>query len=90
MRQEIIETVKGLVNTDYLYFDTELVIRLTPHTWPLAIWGICVSRDDRIYLMDGGEEWNELCESDLNYDKVLPTLYQRVKQIEKRYLKQAI
>lgn len=82
MEQEIVNIVKGLVGNEYLYFSTALVIKLSPHSFPVNIWAVCVSPRNEIYVMDGGEEWTKIDESD---DKVLQTLYQRVKSIEKTY-----
>lgn len=85
MKQDVIKMVKDLVGHTYLYFDTALLIKLTPHTWPMAIWGVCVSPSDQVYLMDNAEQWHELKESDVNYSKALNSLYQRVKSIQSTY-----
>lgn len=88
MKQEIVTMIKGLVGFQYLYFDTPLLIKLTPHTWPVQIWAATVSPSGEIYLMDdlmnGDEQWFQLEESDRNYDIVLATLYQRIKTIYKQ------
>lgn len=85
MKQQIIESVKNLVGNEFLYFDTSLLIKFTPHTWPIQIWAVCVSPQGDIYLMDGFEEWHKLEETDTNYDRVLSTLYQRISTIEKLF-----
>jgi hypothetical protein len=85
MKQEIVSIIKDLVGHQFLYFNTALLIKLSPHSWPLAIWAICVSPSDQIYVMDNAEEWHELKTSDINYDKVLSTIYQRVKTIKPTY-----
>lgn len=85
MKQQIIEIVKGLVGTEFLYFDTSLVMKSSPHTYPVHIWAVCVSPNDEIYLMDGFEQWEKLEETDRNYDQVLSTLFQRVSRIEKQF-----
>lgn len=85
MYQEIISMVRALVGYEYLYFDTDLFIKLTPHTWPISIGGVCVSPHDEIYLLDNGNRWHKLEATDMNYDKVLPTLYQRLKTITKQF-----
>ena len=32
--QECIEIVKNLAGNDYLYFDTAVEVKITPHTYP--------------------------------------------------------
>ena len=84
MKQEITRLIKDLVGENgNLYFDTALLIKLTPHTWPVQMWAVSV-KDDRIALMDYYQNWSELEEGDNNYDQVLQTLYQRIKTIEKK------
>lgn len=84
MKQEITRLVKDLVGENgNLYFDTALLIKLTPHTWPVQMWAVSV-KDDRIALMDYYQNWSELEEGDNNYDQVLQTIYQRIKTIEKK------
>ena len=85
MKEQTIEIIKGLVGNEYIYFDTSLLIKLTPHTWPVQIWACCVSPSNEIWLMTGYEEWFELEETDKNYDMVLATLFQRVSRIKKTY-----
>lgn len=85
MKQQAIEIIKGLVGHEYLYFDSSLLVKMTPHTWPLQIWGACVSPAGDIYLMDGHQEWHKLEETDRNYHEVLCALYQRVSRIEKQF-----
>lgn len=82
MKEQIIEIIKGLVGNEFLYFSTELEIKLTPHSWPVLIWGVCVSPANEIYLMDASQEWFKLDEND---DKVLHTLYQRMQSINLTY-----
>ena len=86
MKNEIIRIVRNLVGYDYLYFDSSLILKLSPHTWPVMIDGICVSPVEHIYLLHGGE-WHQLEEQDRNYAKVLDSLYQRMKSIETLYAK---
>lgn len=82
MKKETTEIIKGLVGHEFLYFATSLLIKISPHTYPVQIWAVCVSPDDEIYLMDGLEQWYKLEETDTNYSRILSTLYQRVKTID--------
>ena len=83
MKETIIEQVKELVGeNNNLYFATSLLVKVSPHTWPVQIWAISV-KENRIALMDGLQIWHELEETDKNYSMVLATLYQRIQSIHK-------
>jgi hypothetical protein len=85
MKQEVVKMIRELVGGENLYFDTSLLIKITPHTWPVQIWAVSVSPKDEIYLMDGLEVWHQLEETDTNYHKVLSTLYQRLQAYHKNF-----
>lgn len=85
MKSEIIKMVKRLAGHEFLYLDTKLQVKKTPHTIPVNVWAICVSPDDRIYLMDSNEESFELEEGDTDYSLVLNTVYQRIRMIYMQY-----
>ena len=38
---ECIEIVKELVGNEFLYFDTKVEIKTSPHTYPFAAWAVC-------------------------------------------------
>jgi hypothetical protein len=84
MKEIIITQIKELVGEGMvLYFDKALLVKVTPHTWPVQIWAVCV-KDNRIALQDGVEMWHELEETDKNYPIVLSSLYQRIQTIYKQ------
>ena len=85
MKEQIIYMVKDLVGNEFLYFDTSLLIKLTPQTWPVQIWAVSVSPNNEIFLMDGFQTWHPLEETDRNYSVVLQTLFQRMSTIYKTY-----
>jgi hypothetical protein len=85
MKEDVIKIIKELVGHEYLYFDTSLLVKVSPHTWPVQMWAVCVSPKDEIFLMDGLEQWHELEETDTNYSVVLSTLYQRVNAYHKQF-----
>lgn len=80
MIKEIIQAVKELVGTDYLYFEDALQIKLTPHQEVINIWGVCANKD--LYVMDNNQEWHKVEEKD---EPVIGTLYQRVKLLQHKY-----
>lgn len=81
MLTEIATVVRSLVGHDYLYFDTALEVKLSPHNWPVNLWAVTVSPNDEVYVMDGGEEWHKVEETDA---LIIPSLYQRIKQLKKQ------
>jgi hypothetical protein len=88
MKDEILKIISELVGDGTLYFSTSLLAKVTPHTWTVQMWAVCV-KGNRIALMDGAEMWHELEETDRNYSIVISSLYQRVRTI-KQTLKTAV
>lgn len=85
--QECAEIVKELVGNEYLYFDAAVEIKLTPHSFPFRAWGVCVSPNDVLYIMDAEQEWHELTVDDLNAALVIGSLYQRLQMMRTKYAK---
>jgi hypothetical protein len=81
MKEQTVEIIRELVGEGVLYFSTSLLAKVTPHTWPVQMWAVCV-KENRIALMDGAEMWHELEETDRNYSIVISSLYQRVRTIK--------
>jgi hypothetical protein len=84
MKENIITMIKEMVGHEYLYFSTSLLVKITPHTWPVQMWAVSVSPSDEIFLMDGFEAWHKLEETDRNYSLILSTLNQRIQMIYKQ------
>ncbi|RYZ23952.1 MAG: hypothetical protein EOO16_03055 [Chitinophagaceae bacterium] len=85
--QECIEIVKDLAGHEYLYFDTAVQVKLTPHTFPFAAWAVCVSPDGVLYVMDAGEQWHPFSTSDVNAHLLAGSLYQRLRMMRRNYRK---
>ena len=85
--QECVEIVRDLVGHDYLYFDTAVEIKVSPHTFPFAAWAVAVSPNDELYVMDSDEQWHPVEWSDRNAGLVIGSLYQRLKLMRIRYAK---
>jgi hypothetical protein len=85
--QECIEIVKELVGHDYLYFETAVEIKTTPHTPAFAAWGVCVSPKDVLYVMDHDEYWHMIELNDTNAALVIGSLYQRLRMMRVQYKK---
>ena len=79
--------VKELVGHDYLYFDTAVEIKVTPHSHPFAAWAVSVSPKDEIYVMDSDEQWHQLELEDDNAALVIGSLYQRLRLMRVQYKK---
>lgn len=85
--KECAAIVKELVGHDYLYFDTAVEIKITPHSYPFAAWAVSVSPKDDIYVMDSDEQWHQLELEDDNAALVIGSLYQRLRLMRVQYKK---
>lgn len=84
---DCVDIVKDLVGHDYLYFDTAVEVKVSPHTFPFAAWAVCVSPKDGLYVMDSNEQWHPVELSDLSAALVIGSLYQRLKLMRINYAK---
>lgn len=85
--QECTNIVKDLVGNEYLYFDSPIEVKLTPHTPSFLVWGVCISPANKLYAMDNNEEWHEVAIQEGNAHLVIGSLYQRLKMMQTRYAK---
>jgi hypothetical protein len=85
--QECKEIVKDLVGHDYLYFETSVEVKTTPHTYPFSAWAVSVSPNDVLYVMDADEQWHGVELEDMNAGLVIGSLYQRLKLMRISYAK---
>jgi hypothetical protein len=85
--QECVDTVKELVGHEYLYFDTAIGVKTTPHSFPFNAWAACVSPKDELFVMDSDEQWHQVELTDENAALVIGSLYQRLKLMRTRYAK---
>lgn len=85
--QECIEIVKDKVGHDYLYFDSAVEVKVTPHTPSFAAWAVSVSPKDELYVMDGDEGWHKVTLEDNHAPMVIGSLYQRLKLMRIQYAK---
>jgi hypothetical protein len=85
--KECAAIIKELVGHEYLYFDTAVEIKVTPHTPPFIAWAATVSPKDDIYVMGSNEEWHQLEMEDDNAALVIGSLYQRLRMMSMQYRK---
>ena len=85
--QECKEIVKDLMGHDYLYFESSVEVKTTPHTYPFSAWAVCVSPKDELYVMDADEQWHKVELEDMNAGLVIGSLYQRLKLMRISYAK---
>jgi hypothetical protein len=85
--QECIGIIKDLAGHEYLYFDSAVEVKLSPHTSPFAAWAVCVSPDDGLYIMDHNEEWHQAEVTDINAALLVGSLYQRLRMMRIQYAK---
>ena len=84
---ECIEIVKELVGHEFLYFDTAIEVKVTPHSFPFNAWAVCVSPKNDLYVMDSNEQWHQVELTDDNVGLVIGSLYQRLKLMRISYAK---
>lgn len=84
---ECIEIIKDLVGCEYLYFDTPVEVKTSPHTYPFSGWAVCVSPANDLYVMDAEETWHQVELQDVNAALVIGSLYQRLKLMRINYAK---
>ena len=84
---ECIDIVKGLVGHEYLYFDSKVEVKTSPHTFPFAAWAVCVSPTDDLYVMDADEQWHQVALTDQKAALVIGSLYQRLRLMRMQYAK---
>ena len=85
--EECVEIVKNLVGNDYLYFDTAVQVKTSPHTYPFAAWAVSVSPKDELYVMDSDEQWHKVELTDASAALVIGSLYQRLRMMRVQYKK---
>jgi hypothetical protein len=85
--KECIDIVKELVGNDYLYFDSAVEVKITPHSYPFNAWAVCVSPDNKLFVMDSDEQWFQIELDDRNAALVIGSLYQRLKLLRINYAK---
>lgn len=85
--QECIDIVKDLVGNDYLYFDSAVEVKVSPHSFPFAAWAVCVSPKDELYVMDSNEDWHQVELANNNASLVIGSLYQRLRLMRIQYAK---
>jgi hypothetical protein len=85
--KDCIGMVKDLVGHEYLYFETAIQVKLTPHSFPFAAWAVCVSPEDVLYVMDAEEQWHPFSGSDANAALLAGSLYQRLRMLRRNYKK---
>lgn len=84
---ECIDLVKNAAGHEYLYFDTAVQVKLTPHSYPFQAWAVCVSPKDELYVMDSDEQWHQLTISDNPAHLMIGSLYQRLSTMRTQYAK---
>jgi len=76
-----------LVGHEFLYFDTAIEVKVTPHSFPFNAWAVCASPGNQLYVMDSDEQWHQVELADDNAALVIGSLYQRLKLMRISYAK---
>lgn len=78
---EIINTVFNQKGYEYLFLNEPIYVRLSDFIPSLEIHGLCVTDKMGLTIMGSAGNWNELSVADVNADKMLNEIYQRIKSI---------
>ena len=85
--QECIDIVKNLVGNGYLYFDSAIEVKVSPHSFPFAAWAVSASPKNELFVMDNNEQWYQVELTDDHASLVIGSLYQRLKLMRIQYAK---
>jgi hypothetical protein len=85
--QECLDIVKNLVGNEYLYFDSAIEVKVSPHSFPFAAWAVSVSPKNELFVMDNNEQWHQVELADDYASLVIGSLYQRLKLMRIQYAK---
>jgi hypothetical protein len=85
--RECVDIVKEITGHEFLYFDTAIEVKVTPHSFPFNAWAACVSPKDELFLMDSNDQWHKVELDDSNAALVIGSLYQRLKLMRISYAK---
>lgn len=78
---ELIEKCKELLpeRNKPVMFDTAMIVKNSPHNEICRCYGVVVTDDDELKLMDAEEKWHIVLPNQVMVEFVLQTLYQRLK-----------
>lgn len=72
--KELVSTIKEIAGNSYLYFERGIHAKITTFCAPFEMWGVCVSPEDAIYVMDSSFQWH-LVEDCIEDQRILMRLY---------------
>lgn len=79
---ETIDIVHHLKGNENLYLAEPITVRLSPHDFDLfEVHALSVSPRNELYVMDAKQEWFRLDVADMRAEKMINSIYQRVKLI---------
>ena len=84
---DCVEIVKDLVDHEYLYFDTAVEGKTSPHSYPFQAWGGCVSPKNELFVMDSDQQWHLIEPFTGATPLIISSLYQRLQMMRRQYAK---
>jgi hypothetical protein len=77
----LIQTIVNLVrDTNKIMFDDAVRIKLSPHSWPINIYGVWVV-NSCVWLLNSDGDWHKLEVTDRNFEAVANSIIQRLKSL---------
>lgn len=81
--QKLLEDIKRLlVIKTPIYLTTPIVVKTSPHTEIYRCYGVNLTIDNKLMLMDADEEWHEILPNQVNAGYVLQSVFQRLKAMQ--------
>ncbi|MES2004300.1 MAG: hypothetical protein V4450_07250 [Bacteroidota bacterium] len=79
--QRLLDECKRLiaVTDTAIYFPDPISVKITPHTELFRCYGVVITKDDELKLMDPNEEWHGVEVEQKNAGYILQSLFQRLK-----------
>jgi hypothetical protein len=68
-------------NSEQIFFEHKMEVKTTPHNKICTCWGCYIDAENKVYLFDNNEQWNEITAADTNAVFVMQTLKQRLSTI---------
>lgn len=65
-----------------IMFDSVMIVKTSPHTEICRCYGVVLTNDNELKLMDNDCAWHEVLPNQIMADKVLATLLQRLKTMQ--------
>jgi hypothetical protein len=64
-----------------ILFETPIIIKKSPHSWPIKVHGVQYGLGDHLWFINSNEKWQKLEVSTTDADFISSSIYQRIKSL---------